>query len=533
MLAPYSTVSSLPGKPTTPPSPASATRHIYFTSWQFVAQGGFSYSDSKGKLYSPASESDEGARFVPGTPRGVRLVAQKSEKVRLSEGYLLPMAFDQGKYKTWYTATPSQDLTQGRIPRGHNVYLCYAESEDGRNWVRPELGLHEFEGSRANNVVFRGDLKGSIRGLHGQGIFLDPSGDASERFKMVYMGMCTPEEATAYMRKHPDDVDPMALLPDGRAWALCGAVSPDGIHWTPLPEPLLLQHCDTLNCAYYDTRMAKYVAYYRTWQLDWTGPAARAMCGTIGRRSIGRAFSKDFRHFHHPHTAIAPGADMSPCHVWYGPGKTTLPGCPDQHLLFPYRWKLESDSMDIHLFSSPDGWAWAEVPGSPVITPGHPGTWDGGYLATYGDLLELDGDKWALPYTGYPIPHKYPRLDPNRRCLYTGVAMGSGYAWWPRGRIVALESQDEGYFWTIPVRPADTRLRINASVAPTGFLKVGLMGVSNLPGRALADCDPVVGQDGLDIPVTWKGEERFVLPEEPIALFFELRQAKLFGVTFY
>ncbi|MBI2195151.1 MAG: hypothetical protein HYU36_24490 [Planctomycetes bacterium] len=513
---------------------SESTRFIYFTSWQFVAQGGFSYTDDQGRLYSPSSTSDAGVRFVPGTPKGIRLVAQKApERMKLSDGQYAPMAFHEGRYLSWYTLAPPDHPSGGKIPRGHNQVLCIAESKDGETWVKPELGLFELGGSLANNVVFRGDVNGSVRGLNGEGVFLDPAGPPEERFKMVYLGQATREEADAYLRKYPKDVDPMTQIrSDGLVWCLCGAVSPDGIHWRALEEPMLLQHCDTRNLAYYDRRIGQYVAYYRTWQLDWTAPAAKEMCGTIGRRSIGRALSPDFRHFSRAETLIAPGADMAPSHVWYGPGKTTLPGCPDQHVLFPYRWKLESDSMDIHLFSSPDGWAWAEMPGSPVITPGPPGSWDGGYVATAGDLLDRPDGRWALPYAGHPIPHKYPRLDPDQRCLYTGVQSGTGYALWPRGRLVALDCPEEGAFWTIPIRPAGQRLRLNASIAPTGYLRVGVRGIQHVPGRTLSDCDPLVGRDGLDLRVTWHGADSFSLPPEPIALLFELRQAKLFGVEF-
>ena len=31
--------------------------------------------------------------------------------------------------------------------------VCYAESRDGIRWERPALGLHEYEGSRDNNII--------------------------------------------------------------------------------------------------------------------------------------------------------------------------------------------------------------------------------------------------------------------------------------------------------------------------------------------------------------------------------------------
>lgn len=35
--------------------------------------------------------------------------------------------------------------------------IAYAESKDGLAWTRPELGLHEWKGTRANNIVRRGN----------------------------------------------------------------------------------------------------------------------------------------------------------------------------------------------------------------------------------------------------------------------------------------------------------------------------------------------------------------------------------------
>ena len=34
---------------------------------------------------------------------------------------------------------------------------CYAESTDGINWVRPDLGLIEFNGSKNNNIIIDGE----------------------------------------------------------------------------------------------------------------------------------------------------------------------------------------------------------------------------------------------------------------------------------------------------------------------------------------------------------------------------------------
>src|SRR5512139_1771726 len=94
------------------------------------------------------------------------------------------------------------------------------------------------------------------------------------------------------------------------------AVSPDGLHWRSLAEPLMIQHADTQNTCYYDVDRKLYVAYVRAWQVNERiaddQPANSTSWITVGRRSIGRAVSRDFRHFGPPEVVVATGADMSP-----------------------------------------------------------------------------------------------------------------------------------------------------------------------------------------------------------------------------
>jgi len=46
----------------------------------------------------------------------------------------------------------------------HPWYLCYAESDDGIHWRRPEVGLFEFQGSRANNIILTPEFLDEIGG---------------------------------------------------------------------------------------------------------------------------------------------------------------------------------------------------------------------------------------------------------------------------------------------------------------------------------------------------------------------------------
>ena len=529
---------------------------IYFTSWKYVRQGSFAWivehapdatEEEKNVGAWLAGDGSRPARFeTADMPQGIRLVAQKAQKVPFQPGQMAAQVFDQGKYKTWYTVNPCPDpepfSTKEKILPGHNAHVCYAESDDALTWEIPKLGLHEYAGTKENSVVLRGDLNGSHRGFHGGSVFVDPSSE-DERYKMIYLGGITDEEWEKFAAKYPDEVDTMARRRDVGGFrcvaAVFGAVSPDGIHWNLLPEPLMIQHADTLNTCHYDVDRTQYVAYVRAWQVNPKAPGTEgenidSWIG-VGRRSIGRSVSSDFRHFSKPEIVVSTGAEMPPSHLFYTNCKTTLPGIPDNHVMFPWIWELESDGGSSWLFSSADGVFWSRVSGGPVVEAGLPGSSDGGYVVCSGNLLEYPDDRWGITYGGNPIPHKYPGREPDKRKgLFPGVQGVSGMATWPKGRLVALECEGEGRFATVAIVPRGDRIRLNASVKPSGQIKVAVQrfGAGDVPGRSFDDADRLIG-DGLAMPVTWRGEDTLKHEGSPVILRFQLRHARLFGVEFF
>ena len=532
---------------------------IYFTSWKYVRPGTLAWKVDlppdadqarRDAVFWHKGDGGQLARFETyDMPRGVRLVAQKAAKKPLPiPDVVLTVIHEDGLYRAWYAINPcGRDepfSTNDRILPGTNQHLCYAESSDGLNWRTPPVGLFEYAGGMDNSIVFRGDVNGSARGFHGGCVFRDPSQGAGpdEQYKMIYLGAITDQEWEAFERKHPGQADSMARRNDVGGFrcvvGVFGAVSPDGIHWRQLDEPLMIQHADTMNTCYYDLELRKYVAYVRAWQAS---PAAGAAVQDrdswigVAQRSIGRAYSDDFRHFTKPEIVVAPGADMPPCHVWYANAKTTLPGCPDQHVMFPWLWKTDSETSEVHLFSSPTGEVWTKVPGGPVLEEGPPGQPDGGFTSCAVNLLEYPGDLWGIPYYARPYPHSYPGQDvKSRKGLFPGLEPVSGLATWPKGRLVAMECDQEGQFSTVHVVPRGNRIRLNATVRPSGCVKVALraLGKGDVEGRSFDDTDPLVG-DGLAMPVTWGGQADLNCGGAPVMLRFHLRFARLFGIEFF
>lgn len=59
---------------------------------------------------------------------------------------------DDGVYRLDYRGADVQYDANG-YRETHREVTCYAESQDGIRWKRPHLGLVEFQGSTANNIV--------------------------------------------------------------------------------------------------------------------------------------------------------------------------------------------------------------------------------------------------------------------------------------------------------------------------------------------------------------------------------------------
>lgn len=57
--------------------------------------------------------------------------------------------YDNGVFRMYYLGW--------QMLSGRSCNVCYAESKDGVNWVKPNLNLCEYEGSTQNNIVIKGD----------------------------------------------------------------------------------------------------------------------------------------------------------------------------------------------------------------------------------------------------------------------------------------------------------------------------------------------------------------------------------------
>lgn len=523
-----------------------------FVDWRYV-RAGFVGWYADGNRIGVWDSSPANTQGTPIAPHGIRLQAQSAQTI----GPIIPrdkpweyayhistVIHDEGVYRAWYECVPTDHFSdqRPRWPIGHGNVLCYAESDDGFNWRKPNLGIAAYHDQPQTNIVYGRDL--SPNGLHGVGVFKDPHAPSSERYKLIYMGLVTDVDAAAWIETHRrrfgDDMDPMCFRtgkgqarllqvsghldrsrtasPDSdtlpsQIHSMAGAVSPDGLHWTPLTEPLMVHFSDTLNTANWDSALGRYVGYFRTWR--------------HGRRCVGRAETEDYRYWPKtPDTVLQASLDAHPSDDVYTNAKVLYPGSGDTHLMFPAIYHRFDDSREVGLASSVDGINWQWVPGGQVVRRGPPGAWDGGDVSASLGLVHLSGDRIAVPVTGYLHPHKYPR---------GGEPIGApGWAVWPKGRLSALCCDEQGEFSTPGLFFDGKELSLNAEPRESGAILVELQDEMGQPiaGHTFADADPIVA-DSLDHRVSWHGDANVgEYAGKPMSLAFRLRRAKLFAFEF-
>jgi len=135
--------------------------------------------------------------------------------VDITGGTVLFDEIDQ-VFKMWYRTNQTifEKTTDGRIREalGSAYVVCYAVSENGEDWRKPNLGLTAFRGAAENNILPPGD--GGRSFIRRPNLIKDYADkDQSKRYKMVYL----------------DELE--------EGFALLTAYSPDGIHWRMNADP--------------------------------------------------------------------------------------------------------------------------------------------------------------------------------------------------------------------------------------------------------------------------------------------------------
>ena len=487
-------------------------KHV-FTDWDLIDPG------SGLERYYPSQEDDgiTGPRMI-GTremPYGLRISthAPRIDPDRLvqpdtpAEGKFICFANifeDDGLFRmymmNWGKVNIEWDNQHaGWLQGGHlsEYFLTYAESLDGFNWTKPNVGAIKSDGSADNNLVYAG---------HASPAFKDPSAPPDERYKLVTMG-----------------------IENGKA-LMFGAVSPDGFHFKTLEKPLFSEPygSDTHNVIRFDPDKGRYVGYFRgKWH------------GNRNMRTIAYAETDRFDSWPSlPEVVATPDVHDQPDTDIYTNSYIRWPDA-DAHLMFPAFFQRRLDDMEIHMMTSRDGLHWERPMRDPIIPIGNPGSVIESSLYAGSDLIKVRPGEWALPISPRPGSHgQYEWPGESEIAPHRGyVCLAS----WREDGFMSLETETEGFCSTISINFTGGQLEVSAWTRYGGGILVELVdpstetkmrGADSVVGRRFDDCDPISG-DVYNQTVTWRGESD--LSEwsgKPIRLRFKLRRARLYSFRF-
>lgn len=399
----------------------------------------------------------------------------------------------QGRFRMWYSGY--ERVGQGPTPAGRNwqeyVHVCYAESDDGIHWRRPELGVVPYGGSKKNNLL---------------SLFLTPvvvddpaEPDPARRFKAA-------QQVGVYsypLRSHLQ-------------------VSADGVQWRALTGrrvyPGTRPWWFEFNCFFRDVdepdpeKRWKAYGYFAT---------------SAKRRTCGLATSPD-------------------CLTWTGypenPVIDPLQG-QKQHAHDLVVWKeqglyvglvqvREADlRYEFELVFSHDGVHFSRVQdGHAFLSLGGPTDWDCDLMTAASAPVFVDDECWFY----YGAKEKSEKLDGHEED-WSRTATNAGLACMKRGRYAGFQaktSAGRGILRTVPfaAKGAQLPLEVNAACTAKDVLRVAVLDAdTGQPLLGFDDCVPIVG-DGVALPVVWR-QPLPVSSRGRIALAFELSgKACLFGL---
>lgn len=431
-------------------------------------------------------------------------------------------------YRMYYKAWHLEVSPQGKVDmNSHPLYCCYAESDDGIRWRKPELGLHDFKGSKKNNIVMTTCRIGSLSLDPGHpAVFKDanPAAPADARYK--------------------------AIIRSAAASGLVPMKSPDGLRWSPMTDaPILsgLGAFDSQNLAFWDPTLGAYRAYWRTFS---AGVTTEKVWKPGGVRAIRTATSDDLLRWNKP-------ADLqyvdSPAEHLYTNQVKFYYRAPHILIGFPTRYidRGWSDSMRALPELEHRQWrAKASRRYGTAVTEGllmasHDGVtfkrWNEAFLRPG---IEREGTwHYGHQYIAWHVVETKSALEgaPNELSLYAGESYWTGtssalrrYVLRLDGFVSAAAPMRGGELVTKALTFRGSRLRLNFATSAAGSIRVEIQDASGspLPGFALADCAEIFG-DSLERIVMWKqGADVASLDGKPVRLRFALSDADLYAFQF-
>lgn len=401
--------------------------------------------------------------------------------------------------------------------------VCYAESQDGIHWTKPNLGLYDWpatsdnSGPKENNIIWRDGYE-----THNFAPFrdLNPACPPDQRYKAV--GGTTASQGL---------------------WTFKSA---DGIHWSRLSTaPVVTTGAfDSHNTAFWDSNQQQYVMYVRYF----------SEAEFKGLRSIGMSFSKDFVKWSEPVPIQYPNSPPQQMYTNqiapYYRAPHFLMGFPTRFVTRPltaHAKQLEPATTRAHFAASVSGsgaYTGAEITDG-LFMLSRDGIlfrrWDEAFLRPgpepegrwiYGDNYQSYG--LFETNTDAPGHAREISLHFNEGSWRDELHRLRRYTIRLDGFVSFHAPLSGGELITKTARFSGKHLTLNYATSAAGSLRVEIQDTTGkpFPGFSLADCDELFG-DAIDQRVSWhENPDVSSLAGQSVRLRFVLSDGDVYSMQF-
>ena len=385
--------------------------------------------------------------------------------------------------------------------------LCYAKSNNGTDWFKPELDLFMYKGG-GTNVVFGPSFENNndFGSIHCPSVLEDPlEKDASKKFKMIFQHV-QPDDRNKY--KIQDNAGRFENLQSPMKLAS----SPDGIHWEIEPKTLnfggLGPKLGDVVVISFDSKFGRYILNTRhpdAWKINygnlypdnknWSIPYFPNNPTQNNKRRIFRTYSYDLLNWSELTEILAADPnDDDLDESFYSMSSSMISSTRPETSIHPSQ-KLDlyvgflnvfhqvENTLDVQMVFSRDGRNWNRTnKRQPFIDNGPENSWDQYQVAVPSTPITIK-DKTLIYYGGSNTHHDWwitgPRENLNTPEAHDTslVSHGIGIAELGYDRYISLSPNNlrEGLLVTKPIQTGNKNLIINADCSKSGNISIELL----------------------------------------------------------
>jgi len=432
----------------------------------------------------------------------------------------------QGRFRAWYNSictTSAHEMAtagvwgraaefgffpermEGAVRESQTCTINYAESDDGFHWVKPNLGLFEWQGSKDNNIVMDGSRAAeqynrTLTNMDQPSVIKDDADpDPNRRYKMI----------SHWETVHIYDNSVSNLGRPDEYIAACRAArgkylttSPDGINWNA-PFTWIKSCSGDYSGVTRDERNKRY----------WFNDRARKALPGIGYRTAGLCVSESLYHWPETVEMVFVLGEYEDYGMRYEHHGMVPFNYGDQDLCY-----LEVSNGGVEggypkmgvLGSHHDGERWSIVSrAEPLLAVGPEGAHDDGIVQASRNAPIRVGDKLLIFYNGchYTVDPEKPQwlsVKDIRGTLNVGTIRLDGFVGMTVDADAAARHRKPGMLITRPLAVQNPQLEINIR-GHNGSARVAMLDekLNTIAGYELEHCLPIA-EDAVRAAVRWK-----------------------------